>query len=107
MFSTVRYVNKFTFYVLCYDKKCRYHWTIWWCVAYDCDSIYYICLAPLTVVSDHTHDKEETVFLVEWQAEVVLSTEKYIIDAPKKITIPANTYHKFTAITDVIGLEIK
>lgn len=76
------------------------------CRAYDCDTIYYIRLMPWTVVSDHTHDKEETVFLMEWQAEVVLDNKKYIINAPKKITIPVNTYHKFTAITDVIGLEI-
>ena len=77
------------------------------CKAYDCDSIYYIRLAPWTVASDHTHDKEERVFLMEGKAEIILGSKLYIIEAPKKITIPANTYHKFTAITDVIGLEIK
>ncbi|MEI6774962.1 MAG: hypothetical protein WCL18_09700 [bacterium] len=40
-------------------------------------------------------------------AEMIIGNKIQTIISPKKIVIPANTYHKFTALTEVIGLEIK
>lgn len=76
-------------------------------IAYDCDKIYYVCLKKGGVLSDHTHNHEETVFLMEGEAEVILGDKTERVKAPSKLTIPPNTYHKFTALTDIIGLEIK
>lgn len=76
-------------------------------IAYDCGSVLYICLDKGGTVSDHTHDHQEVVFLLQGEAEITIGDDKQIIKIPSKITIPANTYHKFTALTDVIGLEIK
>jgi quercetin dioxygenase-like cupin family protein len=78
-----------------------------WCTAYDCDIILYIRLKKWTSASDHIHGHAETVFLMEGEGEMILWNKKKIIKAPAKLIIPANTYHKFTALTDVIGLEIK
>ena len=77
------------------------------CTAYDCGTVLYILLAKGTTVSDHTHKHKETIFLMEGEVEALIGSEKVKITAPGKITIPKNTYHKFTAITDTIGLEIK
>ena len=75
--------------------------------AYDCDKVYYIRLKKGGILSDHNHSYEETVFLVEGEAEVILGDKKEIVKAPAKLIIPANVYHKFTALTDLIGLELK
>lgn len=76
-------------------------------IAYDCDKVYYIRLQKGGTLSDHIHSHEETVFLMEGEVEMIVGEIKQIVKAPAKLIIPANTYHKFTAITDVIGLEIK
>jgi mannose-6-phosphate isomerase-like protein (cupin superfamily) len=44
---------------------------------------------------------------MEGEAEYIIGKETQTIKAPAKITIPPNTYHKFTAMSDVIGLELK
>ena len=77
------------------------------CTAYDCGTVLYIRLVKGTTVSDHTHKHKETVFLMEGEAEVLIGSDKINVIAPAKITIPKNTYHKFTAMTDCVGLEIK
>lgn len=76
-------------------------------IAYDCDKAYYVRLQKGGILSDHIHDQEETVFLMEGEIEMIVGDTKQIVKAPAKLVIPANTYHKFTAITDIIGLEIK
>ncbi len=78
-----------------------------WCVAYDCDKVLYISLKKWVVESDHRHTHEEIVFLMEGKVEATIWDDIMIIDAPVKLTIPPNIYHKFTALTDIIGLEIK
>lgn len=77
------------------------------CIAYDCEAVSYIILKKGAVASDHVHEKKETVFLMEGNIELVLGSEILLLKAPLKITIQPNTYHKFTALTDSIGLEIK
>jgi len=77
------------------------------CVAYDCESVLYVRLEKGTSVSDHVHSNKEIVFLMEGEAEAIIGDKTLIIKSPAKVEIPANTYHKFTALTDLIGLEIK
>jgi len=77
------------------------------CTAYDCDLVLYICLEKGVTVSDHTHNHQETVFLMDGIAEAIIGDEIKIINSPAKVVIPPNVYHKFTAITNLIGLEIK
>ena len=77
------------------------------CTAYDCDKVFYIKMEKGATMSDHTHDHEETVFLMEGEAEMILGDQTQIVRAPAKLTIPPNVYHKFKALTDLIGLEIK
>lgn len=76
-------------------------------IAYDCDVIFYVRLKRGTVLSDHSHNHEETIFLMEGEAEAIIGEKTQVIKAPAKLVIPLNVYHKFTAITDLIGLEIK
>ena len=78
-----------------------------WCIAYDCDTVLYVRLKKWVIESNHSHDHEEVVFLMEGEVEMVLWEEIQKIISPTKITIPPNIYHKFTALTDVIGLEIQ
>ena len=77
------------------------------CLAYDCDKVYYVQLKEGAIASDHTHKHQETIFLMKGEAELILEEEIIHIKAPAKITIPPKAYHKITAITDWIGLEIK
>jgi quercetin dioxygenase-like cupin family protein len=77
------------------------------CIAYDCDSVLFVRLEKGTIVSDHTHDYEEIIFLMEGEANAIIGDKTQIIKSPVKVVIPPNVYHKFTAITDLIGLEIK
>ena len=77
------------------------------CIAYDCGKMLYISLEKGAIDSDHSHNYPETVFLMKGEVEIILGEKKESIAAPAKIIIPANTYHKFTAVTEVIGLEIK
>ncbi len=77
------------------------------CLAYDCDAVLYINLKKGTTASDHSHGHEETVFLVAGEAEAVIGDKTYLVKAPVKVVIPANTFHKFTALTDLIGIELK
>lgn len=76
-------------------------------IAYDCGTVSYIRLRKWANVSDHTHEHQEVVFLMEGEVESIIWDEKQKIVAPIKVTIPPNTYHKFTALTNVIGLEIQ
>jgi quercetin dioxygenase-like cupin family protein len=75
--------------------------------AYDCGKVYYVRLKKGGILSDHNHSHQETVFLMEGEAEVILGDKIITAKAPVKLVIPPNIHHKFTAITDIIGLEIK
>lgn len=77
------------------------------CIAYDCGPILYIRLEKGAIASNHTHVHEETIFLMEGEAEAIIGDKTQIIKSPAKAVIPPNVYHKFTALTDLVGLEIK
>jgi len=53
------------------------------------------------------HNHEEVVFLMDGRVEAIMGNKKLKIKAPAKLIIPSNMYHKFTAMTDLVGLEIK
>ena len=74
--------------------------------AYDCESFVSIKFEK-GFESAHSHSESEVIFLIEGELEMTLETEKQRISAPLKITILPNLYHKFTALTDGIALEIK
>jgi|GEM_PF-1466333 len=73
----------------------------------SCDSFYYIELKKGTTASDHTHNEEETIYFLKGKAEFTLGENTQNIKAPIKITIPPNTYHKFLALNDCTGIEVK
>ena len=73
---------------------------------YNCGTVLYINICRDTVVSDHTHAHEETIFLLEGLVQGTIGTETKRILAPAKITIPPNTYHKFVAWTEVRAIEL-
>jgi len=76
-------------------------------IAYDCDRVYYVRLKKGATLSDHSHNHEEIVFLMEGEAEMILGDKTEIVKAPAQLVIPENVYHKFTALTDCVGLELK
>lgn len=76
-------------------------------IAYDCGKVLCICLEKGAVVSDHKHRHSETVYLIKGEVEAIIGDKKEIVSAPAKFVIPGNTYHKFTALTDVVGIEVK
>jgi len=40
-------------------------------------------------------------------AQAIIGEDTEIINSPAKVVIPPNVYHKFIALTDLIGLELK
>lgn len=75
--------------------------------AYDCDGVYYIELDKGAIASDHIHNDQEIIYLVKGKAEYTIGNKRQVIKAPTKIIIPPQTYHKFTALTDCVGIEMK
>lgn len=75
--------------------------------AFQCSSVCFIELKKRAVVSDHTHKEKEIIYLMKGQAELTLEGKTQKIEAPVEITVAPGEYHKFVALTDCIGLEIK
>ncbi len=76
-------------------------------VAYDCGKVYYVEMKQGGIASDHTHAYKDIVLLMKGEVELTVGGTTQRIKAPKKIVIPPNVYHKFVALTDVIGVEAK
>lgn len=70
-------------------------------VIYKCGSINYIVRKSGTVSGDHTHGEEETLYLVEGKCELTIDEETQSMEAPSKVFIPKNVYHKLVALTDI------
>jgi len=68
---------------------------------YRCEPINYIVRYKGTVSADHTHSEKETLYLVDGRAELTVGTESKNIEAPAKVFIPSNKYHKLVALTDI------
>ena len=74
---------------------------------YDCGNFKLIIRKKNSVSADHVHDKNEILFLIEGKIELTVNNETKIVEAPIKISIPNETYHKIKALTDIKLIEIK
>ncbi|MFH1694659.1 MAG: hypothetical protein ABH880_02815 [Patescibacteria group bacterium] len=54
-----------------------------------------------TVSGDNSKNKKELIYLTTGSAKITLETNTRIAESPAKIEIPANTYHKIEALTDI------
>ncbi len=70
-------------------------------IIYRCGSVNYIVRKKGTTSADHIHEEAETLYLVEGKGKLTLGDETQEIEAPIKVLIPANKYHKLVAITDI------
>ena len=68
---------------------------------FNCEKINYLTRKKHTISSDHTHAEGEEVFLVEGKIELTVGDQTKEVEAPIKIEIPPNVYHKITALTDI------
>ncbi len=76
-------------------------------VIYDCDNVKAILRKKGTISGDHIHEKPDTLFLLEGEIELTIGKTTQPAKAPIKIEIPANTYFKILALTDIKLLENK
>jgi len=54
-----------------------------------------------TVSGDNAENLKEIIYLVVGKAEITIGQKTEIIASPNKIEIPAKTYHKIIALTDI------
>lgn len=74
-------------------------------IIYDCGKVGYIFRRQGTISANHTHEDAETLYLVEGKAELTVGEETQEVEAPIKIEIPSNGYHKLIALTDIRMVE--
>ncbi len=68
---------------------------------YRCNPVNYIVRRKGTISADHTHEEAETLYLVEGKVELTIGKETENVEAPIKVFIPSNEYHKLIALTDI------
>jgi len=68
---------------------------------YNCDPVNYIARKKDTVSADHIHEEAETLYLVEGKVELTIGKETKNVEAPIKVSVPSNEYHKLIALTDI------
>lgn len=74
-------------------------------IIYDCGKVGYIFRKQGTISADHTHEDAETLYLVEGKVKLTVGDETQEVEAPVKIEIPSNVYHKLIALTDIRIVE--
>ena len=74
-------------------------------IIYDCGKVGYIFRKQRTISANHTHEDAETLYLVEGKVELTIGDETQEVEAPIKIEIPSNVYHKLLALTDIRMVE--
>ena len=74
-------------------------------IIYDCGKVGYIFRKQGTISANHVHEDTETLYLVEGRAELTVGGETREVEAPIKIKIPPNVYHKLVALTDIRMVE--
>ncbi|NQT49555.1 hypothetical protein HQ571_02560 [Candidatus Kuenenbacteria bacterium] len=57
-----------------------------------------------TVSGDNSENVEEVIYLITGKAEVTLKDSTRTVESPAEINIPAKTYHKIKALTDIAFL---
>ncbi len=70
-------------------------------IIYRVGQVNYIIRERGAISADHTHEEAETIYLVEGKGQLTIGEETKIIEAPIKVLIPSNEYHKLVAITDI------
>jgi quercetin dioxygenase-like cupin family protein len=68
---------------------------------YNCDRMNFLVRKKGTISSDHTHKEGEDIFLVEGKIELTVGNETKEVEAPVKIKILPNVYHKIIALSDI------
>lgn len=76
-------------------------------IIYDCDKAKLIIKKKDSVSADHSHKEQEILFLLEGTAEISIGDEKNIIEAPVKVEIPSDIYHKILALSDIKLLHFR
>ena len=74
-------------------------------IIYDCGKVGYIFRKQGTVSANHVHEDAETLYLVEGRVELTIGDKTQVAEAPIKIEIPSNIYHKLVALTDIRIVE--
>ena len=74
---------------------------------FDLGSYEYVARAKDSVSGDHVHEVSEDIYLMEGTAMLSVAPETVEFTAPAKVTVPAKTYHKLVALTDIIVLAEK
>lgn len=55
-----------------------------------------------TISGDNSANLNEQIYLISGEALVTVNSNKITIEAPTTIEIPAKTYHKIEAQTDIV-----
>lgn len=53
------------------------------------------------VAGDNSENVKELIYLITGKAEITIEDSVTTLEAPAKIEIPAKTYHKIKALTDI------
>ena len=72
---------------------------------YEDEFIRLILMKRGAIRGEHTHPKEETVYLVSGKGDLIIETKKMRLSAPSKILIPKDTSHIIKSVTDSIVIE--
>ncbi|PID52572.1 MAG: hypothetical protein CR972_01295 [Candidatus Moraniibacteriota bacterium] len=67
---------------------------------YQCNGFKLFYRIKNSVSGNNDTNLEEKIYVITGTIEVTRNAETKIINAPEYTEIPANTYHKITAVTD-------
>lgn len=73
---------------------------------FKCGSVNYIVRKKATVSADHAHKEAETLYLIEGKAELTIGKDTKNVEAPIKVFIPSNEYHKLIALSDIKFIRV-
>jgi len=54
-----------------------------------------------SISGDNNINPKEIIYLIIWAAEFTIGEDIFIFEAPAKVEIPAKTYHKIIALSDI------
>jgi len=57
-----------------------------------------------TISGDNAKNVKEVIYLISGKAEITLKNKTWKVQAPSKLKFPKKTFHKITALTDIIFL---
>jgi quercetin dioxygenase-like cupin family protein len=71
-------------------------------------SVQHFRIEPDAVVDDHSHEHEQTGFLIEGALDFVVDGEEYPVRAGDSFSIPSNAVHSVTVPGDTtaVGVEL-